>query len=214
MTVDFSHLADIQYLSSSSWEVLRRQRLWQWRSFWQFECSHTNMLKEWPACVDDLFHVRNISHSSYLHVWTSRFLLSIRSVLAALPHFQKVVNLGHSVQCPFLRLFSISESFSVFIVSNCGSAPGKIAVLARANSLTTTLTRQVSPVVSDCLQPITSRHREKLRSTPTSCGLIENVPRATSERLAYLVCVSSCWHHLSVMSGNQDVLQICIGSKW
>jgi len=25
--------------------------------------------------------------------------------MAALPHLQKVVNLGHSVQCPFLRLF-------------------------------------------------------------------------------------------------------------
>jgi len=110
--------------------------------------------------------------------------------------------------------FFISMSFSVFIVSNNGSAPAKIPVLVRANCLTTTFSRRVSPAVFDCLQRITSRPTEKLTSTPTPFGMIENMLRATLERLMYMECVSSCWRHQLVMSGNQNVLLISIGLEW
>jgi len=86
-------------------EVLCRQRWWQRRSFWQFECSRTIMLKEWPQCFYNLFRVWNVSHGSHLHVLSVRFFLGSTSVLAALPHLQNVVNLGQSVQFPLFRFF-------------------------------------------------------------------------------------------------------------
>jgi len=121
-----------------------------------------------------------------------------------------------AILCNFLSSasFFISESFSVFMVSNSGSVPAKIPVLARANCLTTTFSRSVSRVVFDCLHPLTSRPKEKLASTPTPCGMIENMSRATLESSAYFDYVSSCWRHQSVVSGIQNVLLISIGSKW
>jgi len=110
--------------------------------------------------------------------------------------------------------FIISESFSMFIVSNSGSVPAKIPLLAQADCLTTTILWRVSPVVFDCLHPITSRPREKRASTPTPRGRIENMTRATLERSVYCECVSSCWRHQSVMSGIHNVLLIYIGSEW
>jgi len=110
--------------------------------------------------------------------------------------------------------FLISELLSVFVVSNAGSSPAKIPLLAQVNSHTMTFLRRVSPVVLDCLQPITSCQREKLDSTPTPGGMIDNVLRATLERSAYSECVSSCWHHQSVMSGIEKVLLISIGLEW
>ena len=102
-----------------------------------------------------------------------------------------------AILCNFLSStsFFISESFPVFGVSDNGSAPGNIPVLARANCLTTTFSRRVSPVVFDRLQPITSRPREKQASTLTPCGMVENMSCATVEWSAYLECVSSCWRH-------------------
>jgi len=110
--------------------------------------------------------------------------------------------------------FFISKTFSVFIVSNSGSVQSKIPWLAWANCLTMTFLRKVSTMVFDCLQPITSRPREKLASTPTPCGMIKNMSRTRTERLGYFECVSSCWCHQSVMSGNQYELLISIGSEW
>ena len=58
-----------------------------------------------------------------------------------------------AIQCYFLSsayLF-ISESFSVFVVSNTGLSPASIPLLARANCLTMTFLQRVSPVVFDCL---------------------------------------------------------------
>ena len=49
----------------------------------------------------DLFRIRNVSHRSHLLVLRVRFLLCRSSVLAAQPHHQNVVELGHSVQCVF-----------------------------------------------------------------------------------------------------------------
>jgi len=109
-----------------------------------------------------------------------------------------------AIQCNFLSSasFIISESFSVFVVSNSGSVPAKIPLLAEANCLTTTFPPRVSPVVFDCLQPITSRPREKLASTLTPCGMREDMSQATLERSAYFERVSSCWHHQLAMSGS------------
>jgi len=58
-----------------------------------------------------------------------------------------------AIVCNFLSSasFFISESFSVFVVSNSGSVPAKIPLLARGNCPTTTFSRRVSPVVFDCL---------------------------------------------------------------
>jgi len=53
--------------------------------------------------------------------------------------------------------FFISESFSVFVVSNSGSVPAKILSLAQANCLPMAFSWMISPVVLDCLLPITSR---------------------------------------------------------
>jgi len=75
MTVDSSDAAGIQYSSLSSREVLCRQTWWQRRSFWQCKCSHTIMLKEWQACFDGLFCVRNGSYGIHLLLLSMWFLL-------------------------------------------------------------------------------------------------------------------------------------------
>ena len=129
-------------------------------------------------------------------------------VLAALLHLQKVVNLGHSVQFLLLRLYlHFRVVFCVrgfhFGVSFCQNPD-----ITSRNGLRTNFSQRVPPVVFDCLQPITSRPREKLDSTPTPCRMLENMSRSTLERSAYFECVSSCCRHQSVMSGIQNVLLI------
>jgi len=121
-----------------------------------------------------------------------------------------------AILCNFLSSASvfISELFSVFVVWNSGSVAANIPLLARANCLTTTFLQRVSPVVIGWLQSITSWLREKLVSTPTPCGMIETILRATLKRSAYFVCVSTCWRHQSVTSGNQNVLLISTGLEW
>jgi len=104
MTVDFLYLENIYYLSLSSREILCRQSLWQRRSFWQFKCCRTILLKEWPGCFDDLFSTWNASYSCQLLVLCARFLLSCSFVSAVLPQLQTVVELGHSMKCSFLPL--------------------------------------------------------------------------------------------------------------
>jgi len=82
------------------------------------------MLKDWPGCFDNLLRVWNVSHGRHPLVSSWGFLLRSMVVLASLPHLQKVMNLGHSLQCPFLRLFlHFRVVFSVhciqFWVSTC-----------------------------------------------------------------------------------------------
>jgi len=86
---------------------------------------------------------------------------------------------------------SFSESFWVFVVSNAGSSPVNLQLLAQVNCLTTTFSQRISRVVVDCLQLRTSYPREKLDSTPTLCGMTENLSHGTLERSAYFECVSS-----------------------
>jgi len=86
----------------------------------------------------------------------------------------------------------ISESFSVFIISNAGSSLANIPLFAWRNCLITTFSQRFLPVVFDCLQRITSFPRETLASTPTPCGMIEDMSCATIERSVYCECISSC----------------------
>jgi len=120
-----------------------------------------------------------------------------------------------AIQCNFLCCASlfISMRCSVLGVSNAGSSPVSHLLLAWANWVTTTLSRRVLPVVFDCLHLITSCPREKLASTPTPGGMIENMLRDRFERSAYFECVSSCWRHQLVISGNLNILLFYIGSE-
>ena len=62
-------------------------------------------MKVRPGCFHNLFHVRNVSYGGHLLLLSARFFLGSTQDLAALPHLQNFVNLGHSVRFPFLRLF-------------------------------------------------------------------------------------------------------------
>jgi len=110
--------------------------------------------------------------------------------------------------------FFNSKSFSVSAVSNAAKSPVNHPLLAQAKCLTATFSQSIAPVVLDCLQPIMSRPREKLASTPTQCGIMEDMSRATLDRSSYFEYVSSCLYHQSVISSDQNVLLISLGSKW
>jgi len=134
--------------------------------------------------------------------------------MAGLPHLQKVVNLGHCVQFPFLPLFlHFRVVFCVgsnqFWVSACQNL-----IIGSSELPDNDFFAKGLACVFDCLQPITSRPREKPASTPTRCGMIENMSHTRLERSAYFECVSSCSRHQSVMSANQNVLLISVGSEW
>jgi len=91
-------------------------------------------------------------------------------------HISKM-SLTLAVLCNYFSSISlfISKSLSIFVVFNAGSSSANNRLLARANSFSTTVLRSVLPTDFDCLQLITSRRREKLASTPTPCGMIENI---------------------------------------
>jgi len=108
----------------------------------------------------------------------------------------------------------MSKLLSVFVVSNTGSSPANNPVLAEENCLITTVLWWVLSVVVDCLQPITSRRREKLASSLIPCAMIENMLHVTLERSAQFECVSSYSRHQSVIPGIHNVLLISIGSEW
>ena len=44
--------------------------------------------------------------------------------------------------------------------------------------------------------------------------MIENILFATLQHSAYIECLSSCCFYHAVISGNQNVLLICIESEW
>jgi len=105
----------------------------------------------------------------------------------------------------------ISKSFPVFVESNARSSPANIPLFSLANCLTKNSSRWVSQLVFDCLQPMTSRPRDILASTPTPCGMIGNMSRATLERSAYFECVPSCLHQRCGISGIHNVLLMSVG---
>jgi len=108
----------------------------------------------------------------------------------------------------------ISKTLSVFVISNTVWSHGIILILAGAISTTMTFSRRVSSVVLDYLQPMPPRARKKQASTPTPCGVIENMLHASLARLANLECVFFCWRHQTVLSVVQSVLVISIWSGW
>jgi len=110
--------------------------------------------------------------------------------------------------------FFISEEFSEFVVSDSRLTPPKITSLAWGNCLTMIFSQMDLPVVIDSPQATTSRPREKLASSSTPCGMRKNMSHVTLERSAYFECISSCWRHLLIMSGIQNVLLISIGPEW
>lgn len=102
----------------------------------------------------------------------------------------------------------------MFIVSNARSSPANMPLWDCANCLTITFLQRVLPVVVDCLQLIASHSKEKMASTLTAYGVIENMSHATIERSAYCECIHTCWRHQLVMSGIRNVLLICIWLEW
>jgi len=92
-----------------------------------------------------------------------------------------------AILCNFLSSASLFNSKSLLVsdLSNAVSSPANIPLLARAYCLTTTISWRVLPVVFDCLQPIASCPREEQASTPTPCGMIENMSHAWLEWSAY-----------------------------
>jgi len=134
----------------------------------------------YPTAVIGVFWARDsfcVAHRSWLpcHVskrsWTLAILCNVRCSTS----------------------FFSSESFCVFVVSNTGSVPANIPLLAWANCLTTTFSRTRLPVVFECFQRTTSRPKEWLASTPTPGGMIENMSRATLDRSAQWECDFTCW---------------------
>jgi hypothetical protein len=108
----------------------------------------------------------------------------------------------------------ISMSLWVLLASNTESSPACNPILARANCRPVTCSRRVSPAGSDYLHRITSRERDKHASTLTLWGMIYNISCTILQRLAYIECISSGCRHQSVVSSNQNVQPISIGSEW
>jgi len=79
-TVNSSVLANIQFLSTSSSEVLCRQSSRQWWSFKWSKCSSTFMWGEWPAFFHNHFHIGNLSSGGNLLVLWLTFLWCITYV--------------------------------------------------------------------------------------------------------------------------------------
>jgi len=75
MAVDSSDSADIQYLCSSSSEVICRQSRWQMWFFRQFKCSRTILFKIWPGCFDHLLSIWNVSYGCHLFILSVSFHL-------------------------------------------------------------------------------------------------------------------------------------------
>jgi len=139
-----------------------------------------------PSCWKDDHDALTISSTSEMSPTTIICLFGAQdSVWVAnrfwLPCHISKMSWTFAILCNFLSAacFFISKSFPVFVVSNSGSAPAKFPLLGGANSLTMTFSWRVEPVGFDSLQPISSRPREKLATTPTPCSMIENMSRAT-----------------------------------
>lgn len=93
----------IENLRSSSREILGRHSWWQHSAFRQLQCGHNIILTERLWFFDDLFSIWNVCNASHLLVWSTKYILYSKYVLAALPHLQPFVELYHSVQFYFLH---------------------------------------------------------------------------------------------------------------
>jgi len=213
MTVDSLYAAEIKYLSSTSMEVLPNQCWWHRWFLHQLECSHTSMLKVWPGCIYNLFSIRNIFFSCHLLVLNARVILCSKYVMAAQPYLQKVVDHGHSVQDSSLHPGLHFQRVFRFFCIEC-------RVIAQYPIIYSTKLPHYDCLMNGnacgCWQSPASNIslQGKLRSTLTSCGMIQNPLYATIERSVYIKCISSCWHHQSVISGIHNVLPIPMQLEW
>jgi len=105
--VHFGHLVEIEDVSSSSWEVLCRQWWWQWWYIRQIEFIRRITFDIWSGCYDNLLSIWNVFYGCDYLVLSVRFLLCCTEIVATLPHLQKVMDHGYSVQfsfpCPYLQ---------------------------------------------------------------------------------------------------------------
>jgi len=72
------------------------------------------MMKIWPGCFNHLFSIWNVTYGCHLLAMSARSFLGRCYVLAALSQLQNVVDLGHTVQFSFLRLFLQFQVISIF----------------------------------------------------------------------------------------------------
>ena len=121
-----------------------------------------------------------------------------------------------AILCKFLSSASlyISGSGSLIVGSSAESSPPKIPIWARAHCLPITFSQRLLPSLLDCLQSISSCHREQPESAPKPSGMIEDLSPTTLQPSAHFECLSSCCSHQSVISGIENVLLISIGSEW
>ena len=118
MTADSSVSAYVQYLRSTSRDVLCRQSWWQRWSFWQLKYSRTIMLEVWAGCFDDLLGIGNVSYSCYLLVWVWASFCVARKFWLPCHISKKSWTLA--ILCNFLSSASFfnSKSFSVSVRFN------------------------------------------------------------------------------------------------
>jgi len=214
MTINSPDSVDIQYLSSTSRDVL------------SYPCGGKGDLSDnvnaaWPTCwkfdQDDLM----ISLDSEMYSMTVICWFSAWDLFCAGRRFWLPCHFTNNwwtlaIWCNFLSSTSCvnSKCYAVSAFSDAEQLPTNILLLARGNNLTDFFARSVSPVVLDCLQQITRRPRDILGFTEIPCGIIDSVSHATLQRSAYCECLSTCWHHQPVISVNQNVLLISMGSEW
>ena len=75
------------------------------------------MFRGWAGGIEDLFSVRNVFYSGYVLVLSVWFFQPCTDVLAALPNFQNIIDLSHSVQHQFLhRSLDFEVIFCVNII--------------------------------------------------------------------------------------------------
>jgi len=106
-----------------------------------------------------------------------------------------------------------SRWFAVLVIATAGSPLINILIWAFWRPLTMIFSRTVLAGVFHCHQQLKSCSKEIVDSTPTPCGMAEDIWHPTSERSVFFKCVSSGPCHQLVRCGIQNVLQISQGSE-
>jgi len=150
------------------------------------------MVKEWVEGFSDLFRIQNVSNDSHLLGKPACHCLSRTYILAALPHLQTTMDLGHSVQFPLLRLFHhVGVVFSVSHITYWVST-SQNPIIHSSTPPYNHVSLRVSQVGFDCPQPISSGPSENLGYTLTPYGMEKNMSHTTVERSVYFEDISSC----------------------
>jgi len=133
----------------------------------------SSVLEMYPTAVIGMFWVRD-SSSEACKFWLPRHISKMFWTLACLSKLLCSASFFHS------------RSISISAVSNTAQSPANIPLLVQANCLTIPFSLSITPVDLYWLQPMTSRARVYVASTPTPCGIIENMSRATLEKSGLL----------------------------